>query len=137
LVDAAQHVVKDFGGLLPCSLNLLLRLPGMGEYSARAVACLAFGARVPMIDESTGRLLRRVLGLKPVRPAHSDSTLLEVAKKMVPADHARNFNLGLLDIASKFCHWTNPACPSCPLAEYCAYGGSLDSSLRNPRALRA
>lgn len=126
LINAAQRVMKDFEGSLPCSLDLLLRLPGMGEYSARAVACLAFGASLPMIDEGAGRLLRRILGRESTKPAHSDHALLEVAKKMIPHEHARNFNLGLLDISSKFCHWKNPACGSCPLINYCVYGSKTN-----------
>lgn len=127
MIVAAQIVVRDFAGSLPGTLQSLQQLPGMGEYSARAVACLAFRTRVPMIDESTGRLLRRLLGLKPMRPAYSDTRLLKVAEKMVPVNHARSFNLGLLDIAFKFCHSTNPSCTSCPLTTYCAYSDSLDS----------
>lgn len=132
MISAAKLVVNDFGGLLPCRLKLLLRLPGMGDYSARAVACLAFGARVPMIDGSSGRLLRRVLGLKERRPAHSDSKLLEVAETIIPREQARNYNLGLLDIASAYCHSKDPNCLECPLAKYCAYSFHFSSRIRHP-----
>lgn len=125
LVDAANHVVYEHDGQLPKSLNALLDLPGIGDYSARAIACLAFGATVPMIDESSGRLLRRVLGLTSKRPAHSDHKLLKTAETIVPLECARDFNLGLLDIASAYCHHNNPSCFRCPLAELCSYAQKL------------
>lgn len=122
LVNSAKRVVSEYCGLLPNSLDSLLNLPGMGNYSARAVACLAFGAVVPMIDESSGRLLRRVLGLSHRGPAHSDHKLLHVAENIVPKEHPRDFNLGLLDIASAYCHYTDPSCQRCPLVRFCSYG---------------
>ena len=122
LVNSAKRVVNEYSGVLPSSLKSLLRLPGMGNYSARAVACLAFGAAVPMIDESSGRLLRRMLGLTHKGPAHSDRKLLKLAETIVPQEHSRDFNLGLLDIASIYCHYESPSCSNCPLAKFCSYG---------------
>lgn len=128
MISAAKLLVNDYGGLLPRRLDLLLCLPGMGNYSARAVACLAFGARVPMIDESSGRLLRRLLGLRPRGPAHCDQKLLEVAKRIIPKKHARDYNLGLLDIAAVHCHSNHPTCPKCPLLKFCSNCRSLTKS---------
>jgi A/G-specific adenine glycosylase len=129
MTRAAKLVVNNHKGLLPCNIDVLLRLPGIGNYSARAIACLAFGARVPMIDESSGRLLRRVLGLRQVGPAHSDYKLLEVAETILPKEQTCDFNLGLLDIASAYCHYNKPICPECPLVRLCSYGN--DQKFKN------
>jgi A/G-specific adenine glycosylase len=124
MIAGAKIVVSEYGGMLPRSVDLIMRLPGMGKYSSRAVACLAFGARVPMIDESSGRLLRRVLGLGSSGPAYCDHKLFEVAEGMIPEKHPREYNLGLLDIAAANCHSSHPACLECPLSKFCSYQGS-------------
>jgi A/G-specific adenine glycosylase len=72
-----------------------------------------------MVDESSGRLLRRLLGLTHNGPAYADRQLLDVAGSLVPEDHPWEFNLGLLDIAAAVCRPKNPACSLCPLAEIC------------------
>jgi A/G-specific adenine glycosylase len=121
LINAAKRIVCEHGGRIPGSIKAISDLPGMGIYSSRAVACLAFGESVPMVDESSGRLLRRVLNLEGEVPAYSDMQLLKIATSIVPAQHAREFNLGLLDIASAFCHHDIPSCPNCPLTKVCSY----------------
>lgn len=63
LIQAAKILVDRHDGKIPADLEAVQTLPGMGVYSSRAVLCLAFGARVPMVDEGSGRVLRRVLGL--------------------------------------------------------------------------
>ena len=62
LVQAAMVTVEQYAGNVPQTLEQLSDLPGIGIYSARAIQCLAYDASVPMIDESSGRLIRRVLG---------------------------------------------------------------------------
>ncbi|MBF8294203.1 MAG: HhH-GPD family protein [Bacteroidetes bacterium] len=124
LVQAAETIVKDFQGIVPNNLNALLSLPGVGIYSASAILCLSFGGRVPMIDESSGRLLRRVFVLPSRGPAYSDKKLLQLASDILPEKSSREFNLGLLDIAAKFCHSRMPDCRSCPLVSMCAFGAS-------------
>lgn len=124
LVQLAQTLVRDHGGEVPCDLETLLTLPGMGTYSARAVLCLGFRARVPMIDEGSGRVLRRVLGLEARGPAYSDRQLLEIVTRILPEESSKEFNLGLIDIAATYCHPVSPECPSCPLLHACALGTS-------------
>jgi A/G-specific adenine glycosylase len=125
LIDAAKSIVHEHDRMIPNNLNKLLALPGMGIYNSRAVLCLSFNAAVPMIDESSGRLLRRVLGLQPEGPAYSDYNLIAIAETLLPMENSREFNLGLLDIASAYCRPSNPNCVSCPLIEFCSYANSL------------
>lgn len=122
LVRASQIIVDQHGGGVPNALPALLALPGLGTYSARAVLCLAFGARVPMIDEGSGRVLRRVLGLPAKGPAYSDSQLLRVAEAIVPETSTREFNLGLIDVGALRCRPRAPICTRCPLRGVCRYG---------------
>ena len=119
LIECSKVVLENYNGFLPSKINQLLNLPGLGQYSARAVACLAFDAAVPMIDESSGRLLRRVFGFPSNKPAYSDKELLKIAADLLPNNSPREFNLGLLDIAAAYCHVRNPDCSKCPLSFFC------------------
>ncbi len=121
LVRAAQLIVDRHNGRVPEDLAELMALPGVGRYSARAIQCVAFGTQVPMIDEGSGRVLRRVLGMVSTRPAYSDSRLLEAAAPLIPDASPKEFNLGLIDIAAAYCHPKRPTCEQCPLVETCAY----------------
>ena len=122
LIQTANITLKQYGGNVPQTLEQLSALPGIGRYSARAIQCLAFGVPVPMVDEGSGRLMRRLLGVACRGPAYSDRNLLSLAESLVPADAARAFNLGLLDIAAYYCHAGSPDCAGCPLQALCACG---------------
>ena len=121
LVESAKIILKDYGGQVPRTVNEIATLPGMGIYSSRAVACLAFNEPVPMIDESVGRLLRRALNIGGREPAYSDKRLLKEVAQIIPLQCSREFNLGLLDIAAAYCHHKNSDCKECPLHEICFF----------------
>lgn len=120
LVRAAQILVNDHGGQVPDDLQALMALPGLGAYSARAILCLAFDEPFPMVDEASGRVLRRVLGRESNAPAYSDRGLLAYAQALLPRYRAKDLNLGLIDIAAAYCHPRNPDCGRCPLARVCS-----------------
>ena len=134
LVDAAKSIVEQHGGDVPRELGEIERLPGLGTYSARAIHCQAHGGSVPMIDESSGRLLRRLLGLSSPGPAYSDRELLRNAESLVPLGTSKAFNLGLLDIAAAHCHVNSPKCMQCPLRSLCTQGRRLTVSTPAARA---
>ena len=121
LVESAKIILKDYGGQVPRTVSEIATLPGMGIYSSIAVACLAFNEPVPMIDESVGRLLRRALNIGGREPAYSDKSLLKEVERIMPLKRAREFNLGLLDIAAAYCHHKNPDSVNCPLHEICSF----------------
>lgn len=122
LVRTAQLIVERHGGRVPKDVAELMTFPGLGLYSARAIQCVAFDVSVPMIDEGSGRLFRRVLGMVSKRPAYSDSKLLQAVEPLIPDASPRKFNFGLIDIAAAFCRPEHPRCEQCPLVESCAYG---------------
>ena len=122
LVECSRRLLRDYEGQVPCDIRDLQSLPGIGRYSARATLCMSFSHAVPMIDEGSGRVLRRVLGLSETGPAYSDIGLAKVAERLLPDSHAREFNLGLIDIGAAYCHPKKPDCFGCPLLSYCALG---------------
>ena len=122
LVNAAKVITQDHGGEIPRGLSEVEGLPGIGRYSARALLCMVHGSAVPMVDESSGRLLRRLMGLSGTGPAYSDCRLLARTEVLVPHGSSRAFNLGLLDIAAAYCHVNSPTCVQCPLRNLCSWG---------------
>lgn len=121
LVEISNRIMHNYKGQIPNKISEIAELPGMGIYGSHALLCLAFNEKVPMIDESSGRLLRRVYNLSTEGPAYSDKKLLQTAKSIVPTHYSREFNLGLLDIAAAFCHSKTPDCLNCPLTEVCSH----------------
>ena len=122
LVESSRRLLQDYEGQVPRDIRDLQSLPGIGRYSARATLCMAFNDPLPMIDEGSGRVLRRVLGLPATGPAYSDTRLAEYVEESLPRSYAREFNLGLIDIGAAYCHPRTPGCPKCPLVEGCKVG---------------
>jgi len=117
-------IVACFDGRVPSSLSELLSLPGIGDYSARAILCFAFDQPVPIVDVNVARIFFRVLGFKggmPKNPARSKSLLL-LAEKFLPYQHVKDFNWALIDLGSLVCTARNPRCSECPLLQRCSFG---------------
>ena len=135
LIEAARIVVEEHAGQVPQDLVALQALPGIGRYSARAILCVAFGQPFPMIDEGSGRVLQRVLGRKIDGPAYSSRSLMTDAEVLLPVGSAREFNLGLIDVAARFCRPHKTFCSECPLTRGCVRGmGSIHASGEAPQA---
>ena len=103
---AAVAATDGHGGHLPGSLDALLRLPGVGPYTARAVLAFAFERDVAVLDANALRSLSRALGRPVDQPA---------ADALVPAGRAWAWNQAVLDLGATVCR-ARPACASCPLA---------------------
>jgi A/G-specific adenine glycosylase len=120
LQSAAQLVVEKHAGSLPPDLNALRRLPGIGRYTAGAIASIAFGLDVPALDGNIRRVLARVFDLdQPVRLAASERLLWELASTHLPAGRAGDYNQALMDLGATLCTPRAPDCHRCPLKEIC------------------
>ena len=122
LIECARYLVREYESQVPRDLKQLESLPGIGRYSARAILCMAFQRPEPMVDEGSGRVLRRVLGYEETGPAYLDGTLLSAVEEVVPRNSGSEFNLGLIDIAAAHCHTRTPHCRECPLLGHCSLG---------------
>jgi len=120
--EMAKAVVKDHEGAFPTYKKGLLSLPGVGEYTASAILCFAYGEQVPIIDANVVRVYARFLGLGLRLPRSSPSKeILEVAANALPKGRAREFNYALLDFASVVCSHYNPKHADCPVVTKCKY----------------
>ena len=108
-------------GHFPTLPTDLVRLPFVGIYSAHAVACFAFGHRVPIVDLSIARLLSRLAGINPPRDIRRAPEIWEFAKSLLPGTEFVEHNYGLLDFAAGICKARSPKCEECPLSVICDY----------------
>lgn len=112
-------------GQVPSGYDILLTLPGVGDYVAAAVCCFAFDQPVILADTNTVRVVGRVFGV----PTHAESRRRKPVRQLLDAlldrQHPRAYNLALLDLAALMCTPSNPSCDRCPIAAYCSSAGTV------------
>lgn len=114
---ASQVMVAEHGGQVPSELEVLLALPGVGPYTARAVLAFAFEADVGVVDTNAGRVLSRAVAGVALGVTDAQS-LVDV---MVPAGRAWEFDQALLDLGALVCVATEPVCGICPVRRRCRW----------------
>lgn len=136
LLAAAKHVQREHGGRIPDDVNALLELPGIGRYSAGAIASIAYERPAPIVDGNVTRVLCRLFALAgdPSR-APLKHELWELAERLIPEGRARHFNQALMELGALTCTPQNPACSACPLSNLCAAKreGRVDSLPEIPK----
>ena len=134
---AAQRIVADHGGCLPDTVAELLRLPGVGRYTAGAVASIAYGVRAPVLDGNVIRVLSRVFDVADdVTQTATRHRLWQLADDLVPAARPGDFNQALMELGQLICVPQAPRCLLCPLAAVCVArqrGTQLERPVRPPR----
>jgi len=119
IVKTARLLVLEHGGRLPVHHRTLLKLPGIGPYTAGAIMSLAFNAPYPIVDANIERLFARLFDIAvPVTECKGD--IWAKAAALVPVGRARFFNQALMELGALVCTPRNPACGRCPLRTLCA-----------------
>jgi A/G-specific adenine glycosylase len=115
----AKHVVRA-GGRFPHTASELAKLPGVGPYTAGAIASIAFGLDEPVVDGNVIRVLTRLfaLGGDPQR-APLRRTLWRTARSLLPTSHAGDFNQALMELGAIRCTPQRPLCNECPVRRFC------------------
>jgi len=131
LRETARLLVADHGGRVPGDLDALLRLPGIGPYTARAVAALAFGRPTGAVDTNVRRVLGRAIG---GLDGMAGPELQAAADRHVPADRPGLWTHALMDIGATFCKPRAPRCDDCPLQPWCRYAAEASASKSASRA---
>jgi A/G-specific adenine glycosylase len=117
---AARTIVADHRGRFPHTVEELRRLPGVGRYTAGAIASIAFDQPAPIVEANSRRVLARLVGHDaPVGGPAGDGPLWAVAERLVPARRPGLFNQALMDLGAGVCTPERPLCPRCPLAGAC------------------
>jgi A/G-specific adenine glycosylase len=118
---AAKAVMKDYAGELPQSSSELMKLPGIGPYTAAAIASFAYGESIPLIDGNVIRVVSRLIRLSEDSTKISSKTrITELLQTLIPGDQAGSFNQAAMDLGRSICLPKNPGCHACPVSGQCA-----------------
>jgi A/G-specific adenine glycosylase len=138
LKRAAQAIVAEHAGRVPDRAEALRALPGIGRYTAGAVASIAFDREEPLVDGNVARVLARLLGLRDdVRGARGQKRLWEEAAALVRGEAPGDWNQALMELGATLCLPRAPRCLACPLAPDCAARASGRPEALPVRAPRA
>ena len=117
---AARLLMDRFDGQIPCDYSMLQSLPGIGPYTAAAIASIACGQDIPVVDANVARILARLYDLEqPVKTGSCRQQIDALAAALLPPGKARIFNQALMDLGGLICTPKNPDCRQCPLTEVC------------------
>ncbi|HXE89776.1 MAG TPA: A/G-specific adenine glycosylase [Terriglobales bacterium] len=130
---AARLLVRERGGRFPRSAAELRALPGIGRYTAAAIASIAFGEPAAVVDGNVERVLRRLLGA-PGKGAHA--SLWEAAGELISQHRPGDFNQAMMELGATVCLPRVPLCAACPLAAWCRTRGALEPAPRLRRRKR-
>ncbi len=120
LQGIARQVIEEYNGRIPDTIDELLKLKGVGRYTAGAIACFAYRKQVATVDTNIRRVLHRIfLGLEHPEPKANDAQMLTLAEQVLPEGEAYNWNQALMDMGATICTSNNPQCTRCPLQETC------------------
>ncbi len=131
---AAQQVVARHGGTLPDDLAAIAALPGVGRYTAGAVASFAFDRATPIIDANIARVLARLIDLRePIDTARGSEILWQTADALLPTSGGRLHNSALMELGALVCTPRAPQCSRCPVRAHCRAKNPASLPLKKPR----
>jgi A/G-specific adenine glycosylase len=119
LLACARAVVARHGGVFPSDLANLRALPGVGPYTAAAIAAIAFGRPETVVDGNVERVMARVFAVETPLPA-AKPALIALATRLTPAERAGDYAQAVMDLGATICTPRNPACAICPWVTGCA-----------------
>jgi A/G-specific adenine glycosylase len=122
LHQCAKQVVDQHGGRFPRNSQALLALPGIGRYTAAAIASIAFDEPVAVVDSNVERVLRRIAG-RNLPPEE----IWQQAQSLLSPSRPGDFNQALMELGATVCTPRQPKCPKCPLRKWCATQGEVRS----------
>jgi A/G-specific adenine glycosylase len=123
LHETAALLTERHGGIVPADAQALLRLPGIGSYTAAAVASFAFGQRHAVLDTNVRRVLARLVAGVPQPPAAPSVAETRLAESLLPAEPAvaARWSVAVMELGALVCTAASPACADCPVAADCAW----------------
>ncbi len=117
---AAKVIVTDYAGIVPRDLDSLLALPGIGRYTAGAIASIAYGVRAPILDGNVMRILARLFAIQdPINAPATIKRLWSHALQLVPSKQPGDFNQAMMELGATICTPRQPDCASCPVRAIC------------------
>jgi len=138
LREAAVAVVERHHGVVPADIQELRALPGVGEYTAAAVASFAHRQRHVVLDTNVRRVLARIIGGEQLPPTSLTNTERARAAALLPADPeaAATWNVAAMELGALLCTASNPRCPSCPVNDRCTWLATGKPADATPRKVQ-
>lgn len=135
LHDAAAAIAEQHGDTVPSDVDALEALPGVGSYTARAVAAFGYGRRAPVVDTNVRRVVARAVhGQGDAGPARVRADLADVDALLPAADaEAAVVSAGLMELGAVVCTARAPRCPLCPVERHCAWTAAGRPAYDGPR----
>jgi A/G-specific adenine glycosylase len=136
LHEAAGVIAREHAGRVPDDLTALRALPGVGDYTACAVAAFAYGAAVPVLDTNVRRVLARLARGQALPPAHTTRAERHAAVALLPPAEAPTWSVGLMELGALVCTAAAPRCEACPVNSQCAWlqaGRPDNGAVRRPQ----
>jgi A/G-specific adenine glycosylase len=124
---AAKVIVRELGGKFPATEEALRELPGIGRYTAAAIASIAFDQPVAVVDGNVERVLQRLSGKRL-----TGEKLWTAAHHLLDAKRPGDFNQAMMELGAVVCTPRAPACLTCPVIELCATRGELPATTKAP-----
>ncbi len=136
LHDCAGVLVERFAGQVPADVATLLGLPGVGAYTARAVAAFAFGRREPVVDTNVRRVVARLVAGNAEAGPPSAARDHDAVAALLPAKprQAARVSVALMELGALVCTARSPRCADCPVRESCAWRRAGSPAYNGPRA---
>jgi A/G-specific adenine glycosylase len=120
LYRCANTIFGKLGGKFPNRPDALRSLPGIGRYTANAIAVFAFNRSLPIVEANTARVLTRLFNIRaPIDSTHGRQELWKLSAKLVPQNTARDFQNAMMDLGALICTAHNPRCQICPVKKFC------------------
>jgi A/G-specific adenine glycosylase len=120
LQNLARLVVQEYGKKIPDDPDILLTLPGIGKYSANAIASFAFHKDVPVVDTNIWRVLSRIFSRgHPGNDGFTERLAWRAAEMLLPRGRSRDWTLALMDLGATICTARRPLCVECPVSTTC------------------
>ena len=135
LHETARILTKNYGGQVPASVAELILLPGVGAYTAAAVASFAYRQRHAVLDTNVRRVLARLERGQEFPPRSATAAETALAQSLLPGDgpQAARWSVAVMELGALVCTATRPRCPACPVAAHCAWRRSgAPGGLRAP-----
>ena len=128
---AAKVIVAEHDGQLPRDVKSLMALPGVGRYTAGAVASFAYDVSAPIVETNTQRVLARLTGYRhEVVAGEGQRQIWNAAEALLPATGAGAYNLALMELGALVCKPSDPRCDECPVTAHCAaFAGGLQNEI--------
>jgi A/G-specific adenine glycosylase len=138
LIACARAVASQHGARFPDSEKALLKLPGIGRYTAAAIAAIAFGKRAVVVDANVERVVSRLFAVEEPLPGARER-LYALTDTITPQEHCGDFAQAMMDLGATICTPRAPSCGACPLAGICQarrQGRQQSFPVKAPKAAR-